>query len=132
LLAVARSHLSVNQVCAMSDLPWAEIEAAIEDKLQSVLVRVSPEIHDYQRFHEKFREFIVALFSGRLSPEVTTRLNNHFVREAPPELRAEGEVAALRGRDHQRGTLWRAAFQSPARRVDRVGEQTLSATGPYE
>jgi len=94
LLAVARSHLSVNQVCAMSDLSWAEVEEAIEDKLQSVLVPVSPEIHDYQLFHEKFREFIVALFSGRLSPEVITRLNKHFVREAPPELRAEGEVAA--------------------------------------
>jgi hypothetical protein len=97
LLAVARSHLSVNQVCAMTDLSWAEVEEAIEDKLQPVLVPFSPEIHDYQLFHEKFREFIVALFSGRLSPEVAARLNKHFVREAPPELHAEGEVA---GRAH--------------------------------
>jgi NACHT domain len=94
LLAIARGHLSVNQVCAMTDLTWAEVEAAMEDKLQAVLVSISPEIRDYQVFHEKFREFLLGLFSGKLSAEVATRLNRYFVREAAPRLRAQGEVAA--------------------------------------
>src|SRR5262249_22766761 len=29
LLAIARSHLSVNQVCAITDLTWAEVEGAM-------------------------------------------------------------------------------------------------------
>ncbi len=94
LLAIARSHLSVNQVWAMTEFAWAGVEEAIEDKLQPVLVPASTEISGYQLFHEKFREFLLALFSGRLSKEVASRLNKHFVREAPRELRAEGEVAA--------------------------------------
>jgi hypothetical protein len=94
LLAVARSHLSVNQVWAMTEFAWAEVEEAVEDKLQPVLVPASTETRSYQLFHEKFREFLLALFSGRLSPEVASRLDKHFVREAPRELRAEGEVAA--------------------------------------
>lgn len=94
LLAVARGHLSVNQVCAITDLTWAEVEEALEDKLQQVLVPVSPEVRDYQLFHEKFREFLLALFSERASAEVYARLNKHFVREAPVELRKQGEVAS--------------------------------------
>jgi hypothetical protein len=94
LLAIARSHLSVNQVCAITDFTWADVEEAMEDKLQSVLVPASQEIRDYQLFHEKFREFLLQLFSGKASAEVVARLNKHFVREAPPQLRAEGEVTA--------------------------------------
>lgn len=94
LLAVARGHLSVNQVCAMTDFTWAEVEEAMEDKLQPVLVPVSVEVRDYQLFHEKFREFLLLLFSGKASAEVSARLNKHFVREASPALRKEGEVAA--------------------------------------
>jgi len=94
LLAVARGHLSVNQVCAITDLSWAEVEEALEDKLQQVLVPVSDEVRDYQLFHEKFREFLLALFSGQASSEVVARLNKHFVREAPAAIRATGEVAS--------------------------------------
>lgn len=94
VLAVARGHLSVNQVCAITDLTWAEVEEALEDKLQHMLVPVSDELRDYQLFHEKFREFLLALFSGKVSSDVIARLNKHFVREAPAELRKEGEVAA--------------------------------------
>jgi hypothetical protein len=94
LFAVARGHLSVNQVWSMTELDWAEVEEAVEDKLQPLLVSESSEKSGYQLFHEKFREFLLALFSGILSPEISSRLNKHFVREAPRELRAEGEVAA--------------------------------------
>lgn len=94
LLAVARGYLSVNQVCAITDLTWAEVEEALEDKLQQVLVPVSDEVRDYQLFHEKFREFLLTLFSGKASADVTARLNKHFVREAPPALHKQGEVAS--------------------------------------
>jgi hypothetical protein len=94
LLAVARGHLSVNQVCAMTNLSWAEVEEAVEDKLQSVLVPVSDEVRDYQLFHEKFREFLLALFSGKAPAETAARLNKHFVREASPALLKQGEVTA--------------------------------------
>src|SRR6185312_7743956 len=94
LLAVARGHLSVNQVCAITDLTWAEVEEALEDKLQQVLIPVSAEVRDYQLFHEKFREFLLALFSEKASADVYARLNKHFLRGAPMELRSQGEVAA--------------------------------------
>ncbi|HWP46363.1 MAG TPA: NACHT domain-containing protein [Candidatus Limnocylindrales bacterium] len=83
LLAVSRDYLSVDQVRAILDLSWIEAQEAIEGELQSILIKntTTSEVLSYQLFHEKFREFLVNLFLGKL-PEVVSRLNRHLVRQA--------------------------------------------------
>lgn len=117
LLASARGHLSAKQVAAMSGTEWAAVVDALEGRLQPVLVAdpLSAGEARYQLFHEKFREFVLGLFAGKLPAEVYARLDKHFVREAPTALRGEGEVAAPAHLERARGCLldhcrrWREA-----------------------
>lgn len=97
LLAVSRDYLSVDQVRAITGLTWVKAQEAIEEELQPVLIKdlSSSEVLRYQLFHEKFREFLLDLFLGKL-PEVASRLNRHFVRQA----RRISTLEAGIGREH--------------------------------
>lgn len=97
-VAIARSHLSVKQICAINDFSWAATEEAISSKLRPILVDAQTSSGEigFQIFHEKFREFVLELFSEKASAETLARLNKHFVKNAPPELRESGEPFAPR------------------------------------
>lgn len=98
MLAIARAHLSVKQICAINDFSWATTEAAINGELRPILVDAptSSGKIGFQIFHEKFREFVLELFSEKAPVETLARLNRHFVKNAPSELRENGEPFAPR------------------------------------
>jgi hypothetical protein len=97
LLAVSRDYLSVDQVRAITGLTWVKAQEVMEEELQPILIKdlSGSEVLRYQLFHEKFREFLLDLFLGKL-PEVASRLNRHFVRQA----RRISTLEAGMGREH--------------------------------
>ncbi len=87
LLAVSREYLPAAQVAAITGLPLAGVQQALEEDLQPLLIEnlVSGRAPEYQLFHQKFREFVLALYSGVLTAPAS-RLNR-------PAMTAMGDPA---------------------------------------
>jgi hypothetical protein len=104
-LALARDHLTVKQLQAITGRPWAAVQSALDDALASMVVEDESETaYGYQLFHEQFREFVLNLFSEK-RPAVASRLSRRFVRIADPEMQAEGELTAARHLESARTAL---------------------------
>ena len=98
LLAVAKAALSCAQIAEIMDVPSPDIESHLTEDLDAILSEEETEqrVPGYQLFHQKFREFLADLFSGRL-PRVASRLNRSRQLERSADLRA-GELPVDAGR----------------------------------
>ncbi len=76
LLCVAHGPLSLAQIAAIAQLPPAVVEASIDNELGSLLGEgeTPDRLPTFQLFHAKFREFLLALFSGKV-PLTAKRMN---------------------------------------------------------
>ncbi len=76
LLCVAHGPLTVAQIADIAQLPPASVEGAVDYELVALLSEgETPErVPTFQLFHAKFREFLLALFSGRI-PVTAKRMN---------------------------------------------------------
>ncbi len=76
LLSVAHGFLSVAQISAIAGIPEAAVESGVDTELSALLSEAenSKRLPTFQLFHAKFREFVVALFSGNV-PGTAKRMN---------------------------------------------------------
>lgn len=76
LLCVAHGPLAAAQIAAIAQLTQADVEAGLDYDLVSLLSEgeTSGRVPTFQLFHAKFREFLLALFSGA-NPATAKRMN---------------------------------------------------------
>ena len=76
LLCVAHGPLTIAQIAAIAGLRHAAVEAAVDNELGALLSEgETPErLPTFQLFHAKFREFLLALYSGTI-PAAAKRMN---------------------------------------------------------
>ena len=76
LLSIAHGFLTAEQISAITGVSQAAVENALDNELGALLSEAENSKRQpiFQLFHAKFREFMVALFSGKI-PATAKRMN---------------------------------------------------------